>query len=191
MYDVYDGTYHISSHGRVKRILLNFGRLLKITKYTNGYEKITICGKNYSIHRLVAIHFISNPNKLPLVNHIDLDKTNNNVNNLEWVTLSGNMQHAIKHGHCRKNYVSGENNKVNKPVIQYSLSGKFIREWFSVREAAKQVRVSEETVGSVIRKRKGIAGGFQWRFKTDNKKHLTIYVSSRGKRNDLKKMTHE
>lgn len=73
----------------------------------NGYQKVLIYykpgkRKQVSVHRLVAKAFIPNPDNLPQVNHIDGDKKNNNVDNLEWVTGSENIQHAfdtgLKHG---------------------------------------------------------------------------------------------
>lgn len=64
--------------------------------------------KNYPIHRLVAETFIPNPENKPMVNHIDGDKTNNVINNLEWVTAKENTQHALK------------NNLLNPPVGERS-----------------------------------------------------------------------
>ena len=76
----------------------------KLTEITNryGYKVVTlhINGKQYQkrINRLVAMAFIKNPNGLPQVNHIDGDKSNNNVSNLEWCTAIYNTNHAIKTG---------------------------------------------------------------------------------------------
>ena len=52
----------------------------------------------HSIHRLLAIHFIPNPDNKPQVNHIDGDKFNNDLSNLKWVTCSENLKHAFKLG---------------------------------------------------------------------------------------------
>lgn len=64
----------------------------------NGYRRINVTignkKKNLRVHRLVAEAFIPNPNNLPEVNHIDEDKSNNHVDNLEWVTASQNQQHS-------------------------------------------------------------------------------------------------
>ena len=69
----------------------------------NGYQKVLIYykpgkRKQVSIHRLVACAFIPNPNNLPQVNHIDGNKKNNNIDNLEWVTSSENVKHAFDTG---------------------------------------------------------------------------------------------
>lgn len=76
------------------------GRLLKPYKYESGYLIVTLYKngkpKPILVHRLVAETFIENPLNKKEVNHIDCDKGNNNVSNLEWVTPKENMQHAIK-----------------------------------------------------------------------------------------------
>ena len=73
----------------------------------SGYRmvKLTInkVKKDYSVHRLVAQTFIDNPNNLPIVNHKDRNKLNNNINNLEWVSQSDNMLHAYNNGIKFKN----------------------------------------------------------------------------------------
>ena len=63
-----------------------------------NYMTVSIRGKDYSVHRLVAIAWIPNPDNLPQVNHKDGDKQNNTVENLEWVTNLENMSHARRHG---------------------------------------------------------------------------------------------
>lgn len=71
---------------------------LIIKKHATGYTSVALSSdyqkiKNFSVHRLVALLFIDNPNNYPEVNHIDFDKTNNKFENLEWVTRSGNIKH--------------------------------------------------------------------------------------------------
>lgn len=92
--------YVISDDGRVKNMVT--GRELKPIQESTGYSHVTLCndGKHHqtSIHRLVAQTFIPNPNNKPMVNHIDGDKANNRVDNLEWCTQSENMRHAYRTG---------------------------------------------------------------------------------------------
>ena len=64
----------------------------------NGYLYVTLDAKVYRLHRLVAEHFVPNPNGLPQVNHKDGDKWNNTTVNLEWVTAQDNVRHAIEQG---------------------------------------------------------------------------------------------
>src|SRR5690606_13797524 len=91
----YEGLYQVSNTGRVKSLYNNI--LLKPVKLKNGY--LVVClhkdgkQKNRHIHRLVAEAFLPNPNKFPVVMHLDDEKTNNNVWNLKWSTHSENHTH--------------------------------------------------------------------------------------------------
>lgn len=92
--------YEVSDLGRFRRITVRTG-VPKIipgslsTGYTHTqYVKVSVNSKTIMLHRLVAVTFIPNPNNKPMVNHKDLDGSNNNISNLEWVTASENMQHS-------------------------------------------------------------------------------------------------
>ncbi|MED2945535.1 HNH endonuclease [Bacillus swezeyi] len=95
--------YGVTNHSRV--VNLKRMTLVKTKIDREGYVKVTLKknGKavDRRVHRLVALHFIPNPNNLPQVNHIDGDKSNPSINNLEWVTAKGNALHALKHGLIR------------------------------------------------------------------------------------------
>lgn len=111
----YENEYEISSYGNVRAKYREFtGKDGKLKKYhprylkldssviKRGYARVTL-SKNYKterfqVHRLVAEHFISNPENKPFVNHIDNNGLNNNISNLEWCTHSENMIHAQKQG---------------------------------------------------------------------------------------------
>lgn len=92
------GIYLIHTQGYVINKNTTVKRVGGITK--QGYRRITISRGNkrvsYQLHRLVAEAFIPNPNNLPEVNHIDGNKLNNHVSNLEWVTPTGNREHYFK-----------------------------------------------------------------------------------------------
>ena len=80
-------------------IVNKYGKILR-KDFKKGYHSISLNTdngerKNYKIHRLVAMIFIPNPEKLPIVNHIDEKKLNNNFNNLEWVTNKQNVEHSL------------------------------------------------------------------------------------------------
>ena len=93
--------YHVSNFGRAKTKSATGTRLLTIRKSKYGYCWVNVrIGEktNHFLHRLVAKVFIPNPENKPEVNHIDGDKTNNCVNNLEWCTSSENKKHAVDTG---------------------------------------------------------------------------------------------
>lgn len=100
----YEGIYQISNLGKIKSLHRDCtkGRILNPAKNNRGYLRLGLSGNGKvrydSVHRLVAEAFIPNPKNLPEVNHIDGNKLNNRVENLEWVTKGENQVHAYKTG---------------------------------------------------------------------------------------------
>ena len=148
----YEESYQVSNLGKVRSIdrfhFKRRGRIKGKTLIQNlnkkGYPEVKLWKNNKqearNPHRLVALAFIPNPNNLPQVNHIDGDKLNNHVSNLEWISNSDNMRHAYKLGlKCSK----GENNSNCKitdiQVTQIKLiyntgkSSKYISEELNVK----------------------------------------------------------
>jgi len=125
----YEGLYEISNTAKVRsldRMVYfepkgNSGNAFKkgveITPMMNekGYYKISLCKNNkpksYRRGRLVAIHFVPNPNNLPEVNHMNGDKANDNDWNLEWETRQGNIDHAYSVLRVNPIHVGERNNK--------------------------------------------------------------------------------
>lgn len=134
--------YYISNKGFVISLVRGFtilkGRVGK-EGYTRVYirDKSTNKRKDYKLHRLVAEYFIKNPKNLPCVNHIDGNKMNNKIENLEWVTHSENNIHAYKTGL----------NHSKKYKVQY---GDVVYE--SKTEASIALNVSRKTIDNWIRK---------------------------------------
>lgn len=91
-----DNVYTITSQGKVLNTKTN--QVLKTSVLNTGYVRVSLYGKTKTLHRLLAIAFIPNPNKYRCVNHIDGDKQNNSLSNLEWCTHSYNMQHSFDIG---------------------------------------------------------------------------------------------
>lgn len=124
--DEFKGFYKISRDGSVISVprngTVNFEKKIKPTIGTNGYLKVSFrCfGKRYTrnIHRLLALTFIDNPNNYPCVNHIDGDKLNNDISNLEWVTYSRNVQHAYDNGLTVSVKGEGKSNLTNDDVLR-------------------------------------------------------------------------
>src|SRR5690606_20717030 len=121
----YEGYFEISNLGNVKALkrveTISRGRksskkerLLKCWLNNSGYPAVVLTvnwkRKDYLVHRLVAEHFIDNPNNYPLVNHIDCDKTNAIYSNLEWCKYSINEKHAYDIG-LRKKKLSKKDKK--------------------------------------------------------------------------------
>lgn len=96
----YEGLYEVSNLGRVRSLKFGKTKILKPGRVGGGYLIVKLLKdcirKNMKVHRLVAEAFIPNPNKLKTVNHKDEDKTNNNVNNLEWMTLADNLNYGTR-----------------------------------------------------------------------------------------------
>lgn len=105
----YEGKYEVSNLGRVKSLertsRLNRKikeRILAPREHTGGYLRVQLSRKDFYIHRLVAETFIPNPENKSQVNHIDGNKRNNRVDNLEWNTPLENNLHAIRTGLNKK-----------------------------------------------------------------------------------------
>lgn len=102
----HEGQYEVSNCGRVRSIVFRNGvtvikrkKLISQIDHGNGYLYVSLRNgkhrKNYYVHRLVAEAFIPNPDNLPIVDHIDFDKKNNVVSNLQWLTQKQNVERSI------------------------------------------------------------------------------------------------
>ena len=123
------------------------------------------------IHRLMAIAFIPNPDNYPILNHIDGNKQNNTIENLEWCTHSHNNQHAIDTG-LRKaptvyngmGFRTGKDNYKSKAIDMLTLDGTYIRTYESARLASKDLGKSQGNISMVCRGERNFAFGYKWRF---------------------------
>lgn len=160
----YEGFYQVSNLGRIKSIPRNGtiknSKILK-QNVVGGYGQIALQKrgkiKYEKVHRLVAKMFISNQNNLPEVNHIDGNKLNNNVSNLEWVTTRDNQLHSV--------YVLG-NNKF-RIIEQYDKKGNFIKEWKQIVTASKELKINATSIVKCCRKKRKSAGGYVWKYKNN------------------------
>ena len=140
----YEGIYEVSNLGRVRsldRIKSNgarmMGRVLLQDCSNRGYMSVELNvdkkNKRCSIHRLVAMAFIPNPNNLPEVNHKDENKLNNNVCNLEWCTPSYNSNYGTRNERLYKKY----NLLKEKPIAKYDSNGNLVATYKSIAEAGR------------------------------------------------------
>lgn len=110
--------YEVSKDGYIYSVKYNKERKLKPNIGKDGYIRVKLYNKNvnktYLLHRLIAQMFIPNPQNKKEVNHIDGDKLNNNVLNLEWCTPSENVVHSYKMGLQSKKGLYGEKNPISK-----------------------------------------------------------------------------
>ena len=146
--------YQISNKGNVKTLRKN--KITKGSLNVYGYKYIT---GNYNgvratllVHRLVAKAFIPNPSDLPCINHIDGDKTNNNVENLEWCTHSKNMIHAVKTGLHTNCTQKGENHNTSKHSFEKvtEIRNRYKNEKISMRQLAKEYNTTSGYISDVI-----------------------------------------
>lgn len=148
--------YGISNLGNIK----NIKKKNVLTPYLNksGYLTYTFCQngikKTFRIHRLVALYFIPNPENLPYVNHKDGDKTNNKVENLEWVTAKENDNHARKTGLKIQ----------EKPIIAENITTKETIAFKSVTEAGAILGVNKGTISKVLNGKRNQTHGYRFYF---------------------------
>ena len=156
----YDVVYQISNLGRLKRVFKNGAEHFLVgVRDKDGYVKVILSKsqnkKHFRLHRLVAEAFIPNPTDKPVVNHKDKNTQNNKVTNLEWVTVSENVIHG---------YLTGRN--VHKrAVAQYTRDMELISLWDSMREASKQLGISEHNICSCCNGKLKTSGGYIWRYR--------------------------
>lgn len=148
--------YSVTSDGRVWSHRTK--RYLKPRLTSKGYHRVSLSKNNQVkdayIHRLVVQAFLDNPEQLPEVNHIDADKSNNSVDNLEWVSRLGNNHHAASLGlQYRGNSIC----KVYSTEF-VELTKKFIKTHNLLQAyAAKQLGVPKTTINGWMTGRKRVA----------------------------------
>lgn len=170
----YEGLYQVSNMGHVKSLNYNHTgkqKELAFKRHNSGYLTVTLCKdgvhKNKSLQTLVANAFIENPDCKPCVNHIDGNKENNTVTNLEWVTYSQNTRHAIKTGLRADSNMTGRIGVLNpcsRKVEQYAKDGKHIKTWDCISDVARSYNCSPSTVINCCAGRIKSCKGYIWKY---------------------------
>lgn len=175
----YEGIYQVSNKGNVRGVVRpgSSGQILTPIKSSHGYYGVMLYNhrkyKHATIHRLVAEAFIPNPEGKRTVNHMDGDKGNNAVSNLEWMTHGENHKHAYRTGLKKvseKQRVAAsitgkrtcELNRRKTPVM--SFADGLVCEYSSAHEAARQVGGSASPIIACCRGKKATYKGRVWKY---------------------------
>ena len=164
--------YLVTNNGRVLSLKDNHGKdrikELKQCNHISGYMHVVLFknGKGYNkkVHRLVAQAFISNPNNKPCINHIDENKTNNHVTNLEWVTHKENNNHGThnqKMSISRKGKCLGIKHPNHKSVIGFKINGCDIKYYKCIKESENDGFI-QDGVSSCCRGKRKSHKGYKW-----------------------------
>lgn len=150
----FEGLYEVDTSGRVFSIVADAHRRKReLKQYSNeaGYMKVNLydlegqCKKKY-IHRLVAEAFIPNPQGLKEVNHIDCNKLNNSVENLEWCDRLYNLEHSYKNGLKRRGELHGMHKLTELEVRQIR---QFLSDGVAQTEIARSFHVAQCTISAI------------------------------------------
>lgn len=160
----YEGLYQVSNMGRIKSLerknkYKQNKEIIMKNLFDGNYIFIRLSKnskkKNCLVHRLVAEAFLEKDYKKEYVNHKNGIKTDNRVENLEWVTASENVIHAIKNKLKRL---------PNKKIIQIDENNKIIKYWDSIKEASETLCINRSNIGACCRNERERAGTYKWKY---------------------------
>lgn len=175
----FEGFYEISNYGRVKskeRYVLCKnkptkikGKILKFGINSSGYCFVIMVKDNirkmHLVHRLVAEHFIPNVNNLPQINHIDENKENNHVSNLEWCTAKYNVNYGMRSQKVSEKLRGRYNREdISKKIKQLSKEGMLIHIFPSIREANRAIGKPSRHISECCHHKRKTAYGYRWEF---------------------------
>ena len=177
--------YEVSNLGNVRSLNWHNERIVKnlyLKRHNKGYLQVELTdGKTkrmYLVHRLVAQAFLPNPNRLPQVNHIDENKANNSVSNLEWCTGSQNMRaYYLNHpesvlslsGPSQRGRKGTKNDLRNTfPIKQLDLNGNLIKVWAYAIDIRHAHNYNATSVWECCEGKRRTAYGYKWQYDTSH-----------------------
>ena len=156
-------------------------KFLKPARMTTGYETVELFNKSgskrFSIHRLVAIAFLPNPNNYPQVNHKDEIKHHNNVENLEWCTAKYNIHYngGVAKRRSSRSYPKEQFRELAlkasrtkwKTTYQYDLENNLIAVFKNAQEASRQTGITHSSICRCCSGERKTAGKFIWKYEKE------------------------
>jgi len=159
----YEGLYQVSNLGNVKSFHKEKERLLKFGINNKGYYVVNLYKENNAttkkVHRLVAETFIANLYNLPIINHKDENKLNNNVINLEWC----DNKYNLNYGNTKLNMINASKKRM-KAIIQFDINNNEIAKYNSIREASRKTNINRWDISNCAKGKQKSAKGFIWRY---------------------------
>lgn len=164
----YEGLYKVSDEGNVMSLIS--GKNKTIYADIRGYKRVTLhkngVGKKLRVHRLVCFAFLPNKNNEPYVNHKDGNPSNNNLENLEWISNSDNIKHAYsvlgKIGPNKGKF--GIKNHRSKVVLMIGDNGEIVRRFDCVRDATRIGGFDNGSISRCCNGKSKSHRGFRWAF---------------------------
>lgn len=161
--------YEVSNYGEIRHIATGYIKSQHRDLFGYMVVALSVINKKVKlvkVHRLVAEAFIPNPEDKPQVNHIDGDKTNNCVDNLEWATAKENIQHCYRVlGYKGSHYGKlGKDNEQARIVLQIK-NGTIIAKFYGLREAAESINKGVSHIGECCLGQRKSAYGYKWKYK--------------------------
>ena len=166
----YEGIYRVNNIGQIQNI--KTGHYLKYGLNEQGYLRTFLYNKKHErkfffVHRIVCSAFHDNPFNLPQVNHINMNKTDNRPENLEWCSQSYNIKHSFDNGRR-------EHNKemllkaTHKEVLCKDMNGKLVKKYFSLSEASRDTGCNVSNISACCHGRIKSLGGYKWELALEN-----------------------
>lgn len=165
--------YEVSNLGKVRSYVYRTAispipHLLSPRIDHNGYHFVNLYNSNHKmksvkLHRIVATAFIPNPNNYPQINHLNENKSDNRVENLEWCTAKHNVNYGTTHFRS----CMTRRKCCTKEVFQFTPDGKYIQSFYSCSEASRKTGVNLSCIASAAKHVSRYAGDWLWSYTLD------------------------